>query len=266
MKHLKSSLRDLCQVFDRSVSVRYIAASFVSFDAQRQTSDVWAFMEAKDFDIVGVRQNGSVVGYVHRADLREGTLEQYVRPIDEQFLLDDWSPMLVALELLARFPHVFVVVMGEICGIIVKGDLQKAPVRMWLFGVLSLLEMQFLRLIRTAYPQDTWKGLISENRLAKVEILLQERKHRNEAIDLADCLQFADKRTIVLKSESLRHALGFPSKDKGEELLKALEHLRDELAHAQDIITGRWPQLVEFAQTAEQLLAACEALEPETAS
>ena len=89
-----------------------------------------------------------------------------------------------------------------------------------------------------------------------------DRKHRNEAIDLADCLQCADKRIIVLKSDSLRHALGFPSKGKGEELLKALEHLRDELAHAQDILTGRWPQLVEFAQRAEELLAACETLEP----
>jgi hypothetical protein len=265
MKHLKSSLHDLRQVFDRSVSVRYIAEPFVSFDAQRHAPDVWAFMEAKDFDIVGMRQNGTIMGYVHRADLRDGTLEQYVRPFDEQLLLDDWSPLLAVLELLARFLQVFVVVMGEVSGIIMKGDLQKAPLRMWLFGVLSLLEMQFLRLIRTAYPQDSWKGLISEERLAMAERLLLDRKHRNEAIDLADCLQFTDKRTIVLRSDSLRNALGFSSKGKGEELLKALEHLRDELAHAQDIVTGRWPQLVEFAQKAEELLAACEALEPEAA-
>jgi len=161
MKHLKTSLRDLRQVFDRSVSVRYIAAPFVSFDVQRDASDILKFMESEDFDIVGVRQNGTVVGYVYRADLREGTLEHYVRPFDKQLLLDDWSPMLAVLELLAKFPHVFVVVIGEVSGIITKGDLQKAPVRMWLFGVLSLLEMQFLRLIRTAYPQDTWKGLIT---------------------------------------------------------------------------------------------------------
>jgi predicted transcriptional regulator len=144
MKHLKSSLRDLRQVFDRSVSVRYIAEPFVSFDVQRHAPEVSAFMEAKDFDIVGVRQNGTVVGYVCQADLRDGTLEQYVRPFNEQLLLDDWSPMLTVLQLLARFPQVFVVVMGEVSGIIMKGDMQKAPVRMWLFGVLSLLEMQFL--------------------------------------------------------------------------------------------------------------------------
>lgn len=265
MKHLKSSLRDLRQVFDRSVSVRYIAEPFVSFDAQRQAPDVGSFMEAEDFDIVGVRQNGTVVGYVYRTDLCGGTLEQYVRPFDKQLLLDDWSPLLAVLELLASFPQVFVVVMGEVSGIIMKGDLQKAPVRMWLFGVLSLLEMQFLRLIRAVYPQDTWQEFISAKRLAKAEQLLQERKQRNEAIDLADCLQFADKRTIVLESDFLRHALSLPSKGKGEKLLKALEYLRDELAHAQDIITGRWPQLVALAEAAEKLLAACEAFEPETA-
>lgn len=262
MKHLRSSLRDLHQVFDRNMSVRYIAEPFASFDTQRYAPDVLAFMEAKDFDVVGVRQNGAIGGYVRRVDLRDGTLEQYVRSFDEKLLAEDGSPLLEVLELLARFPQVFVVALGEVSGIITKGDLQKAPLRMWLFGLLSLLEMQFLRLIRISYPDDTWKSMITDKRLIMAERLLQDRKRRNESIDLADCLQFTDKRTILLKSDSLRHALGFHSKGEGKELLKALEHLRDELAHAQDIITGRWPQLVEFAQRAEELLAVCEILEP----
>lgn len=260
MKQLKSSLLDLHQVFDRNMSVRYIAEPFASFDAQRSALDVCKFMEDRDFDIVGVRKNGAICGYVHRDDLRDHTLEQYVKPFDEQLLVDDWSPLLMILELLARFPRVFVVVMGEVSGIITKGDVQKAPVRMWLFGVLSLLEMQFLRLIRTRYTDDSWKDMIKEERLTIAKKVLEDRKYRNEAIDLADCLQFADKRTILLKSDSLRYDLGFSSKSNGEELLKALEHLRDELAHAQDIITGQWPQLVDVVRKAEELLATCEAL------
>jgi len=266
MKRLKLHLRDLHQVFDRGVFVRHLAEPFVSFDAQRHDApNVRAFMEARDFDIVGVRRNGAVVGHVCRADLRDGALEQYVRPFDEQLLLEDLSPMLKVLELLAKFPQVFVIVRGEVAGIITKGDLQKVPVRMWLFGVLSLLEMQFLRLIRAAYPRDSWKGLITEKRFAKAEELLQDRQKRNEAIDVADCLQFADKRDIVLNIDSLWHELRFPSRSEGKEFLKELEHLRNDLAHAQDIITGRWPRLVEFAQRAEELLAACENWKPKAA-
>jgi hypothetical protein len=63
-----------------------------------------------------------------------------------------------------------------------------------------------------------------------------------------------------------RHVLGCTSKGLGKDLLEELEHLRDELAHAQDIITGRWPRLVELAKTAEQILAACEVLKPEPTS
>jgi len=177
-----------------------------------------------------------------------------------------WRRWNYLLELLVGSPQVFIVVIGEVSGIITKGDLQKAPVRMWLFGVLSLLEMQFLRLIRASYPKDTWKELLKDDRLENAEEMLLKRKKRNEAIDLADCLQFCDKKTILLECDTLRNGLDFPSKNKGEELLKAFEDLRNELAHAQDIVTSRWPELVTLAKKAEDLLAACETLEPEAAS
>jgi hypothetical protein len=148
--------------------------------------------------------------------------------------------------------------MGHVSGIITKGDLQKAPLRMWLFGLLSLIEMQLLRLIRTTYPDDTWTQLLSYGRLGKAQQFLEDRQRRNEAIDLADCLQFADKRSIVAKSDSLRAALGFNSKSQADKQLQELEHLRNELAHAQDIVTGRWPDLVRLASSAEHLLERCE--------
>jgi len=107
-------------------------------------------MNGKDFDVVGVRHNGAVIGYVHRSDLRDGALKQYTKPFDEQLLVEDWNPLLAVLDLLIGSPQVFIVVMGEVSGIITKGDLQKAPVRMWLFGVLSMLEMQLLRLSRAS--------------------------------------------------------------------------------------------------------------------
>lgn len=264
MKHIKSSLYDLHQLFDRSVSVRHLAEPFVSFDAQRLATEVQAFMNAKEFDIVGVRDNGVVVGYVERATLKEGTLSQHRKSFDKQLILDEWCPILEALQRLAESSHVFVVAIGEVAGIITKGDLQKAPMRMWLFGVLSLIEMQFLRLIRAAYPQDSWTSFISKDRWDEAKLLLQDRQRRNEAIDLADCLQFADKGEIVVKSDLFCRVFGCISKGEAKDFLKELRYLRDDLAHAQDIITGRWPKIVELAKTAEKLLAACEKIEPES--
>lgn len=130
-------------------------------------------------------------------------------------------------------------ILGQVGGIVTKGDLQKIPVRMWLFGLISLIEMQLLRIIRDYYPDDSWKQkpLISPDRLNKAEDQLKDRRRRNEAIDLADCLQFCDKRDIVLKSDDLCRLIGSDS-TATYELLKSLENLRNELVHSQDIIAG----------------------------
>jgi hypothetical protein len=265
MRHLKSSLRDLRQIFDRTLTVRHVAEPFLTFDNPRSAREIAAFMRERDFDVVGVRRHGIVVGYVNRSELTDGTLEEHVTPF-EHLQVDETTPILDTLRLLRHSPRVFVVVMGHVSGIVTKGDLQKAPVRMYLFGVLSLLEMQLLRLIRSAFPEDSWKPQLSQNRIDKAMGVLDDRRRQNEATDLADCLQFGDKATIVAKCRELRDALGFESASKAETLLSKLQHLRDALAHAQDIVTGHWPELVDLLESAEQILQRAEEFEPPTVS
>lgn len=260
MKHLKSSLRDLRQIFDRTLTVRHLAEPFLTFDGLRSAREIGAFMKGRDFNVVGVRRDGIVVGYVNRSELKGDTLEEHVTPFEGHLQVDETTPILDTLRLLRDSPRVFVVVMGHVAGIVTKGDLQKAPIRMYLFAVLSLLEMQFLRLIRAAFPEDTWKPLLSEGRITKATNVLADRRRRDEAIDLADCLEFCDKTTIVAKYQELwEEALGFPSVGNAQTVLKKLQDLRDDLAHAQDIVTGRWPELVDLLESAEQALQRAEA-------
>jgi hypothetical protein len=127
---------------------------------------------------------------------------------------------------------------------------------MWLFGLISLIEMQLLRIIRESYPGEEWKDLINHHRLSNTNKILSERQSNNTAIDLADCLQFCDKRDIVLKSNEIREKLGF--NNKSEIFLKGLEELRNNLCHAQDIITGNWPNIIDLAIEAENFLHKCE--------
>ncbi len=46
-------------------------------------------MNAKEFDIIGVRDNGVVVGYVERTTLKEGTIEQCRKSFDKQLILNE---------------------------------------------------------------------------------------------------------------------------------------------------------------------------------
>jgi len=216
-------------------------------------------MEERDFDVVGVRRQGVISGYVAREDLVSGTLDDHARIFDVADLLGEATPLVTVVGRLVQTPRVWVSIMGEASGIITKGDLQKSPVRMWLFAVISLLEMQLLRLIRGRFPEESWTAMLSPSRVQKAREILQDRCRRNEAIDLTDCLQFSDKRTMVVKTEDLRRVLGFDSQSEADEQLEELQHLRNELSHAQDVVSGRWPELARLANLAERILERCEA-------
>lgn len=208
------------------------------------------------------------MGYARTSDLTSGNLGDYIIEFLPSDLIDETAPLIEAFSSMRQSPRLFVRTLGHVGGIITRGDMQKAPVRMWLFGLISLIEMQLLRIIREGYAGDTWKQYLSEKRLTSAHNLLAERQLRNEAIDLADCLQFCDKRDIVIKSEKLRTGIGLLSKTESKALLEDLEELRNNLAHAQDIITGQWPKIIDLAEQAELLLQRCEevAISPEMAA
>ena len=264
MKHLKSSLNDLRELFEHSITVRHISEPLASFDADHPAAQVLEFMEEKDYDVVGVRKDGLVSGYVRKEDLslEDGNkVGVHLVTFEPKELLSETIPLVNVFEVLRNSPRAFVLILGQVGGIVTKGDLQKVPVRMWLFGLISLIEMQLLRIIRDYYPDGSWKllGLISSERLDGAEKRLAELRKRNEAIDLADCLLFCDKRNIVLKSDELWQLIGFDSKTSGEKILTSLEtDLRNILVHPQDIITGNWPGIVDLAAQAEEILIKCE--------
>jgi hypothetical protein len=153
---------------------------------------------------------------------------------------------------------VFITVLGHVGGIVTRGDLQKAPVRLWLFGLVSLLEMQMLRVVRERYPTSSWTGLLTEKRLEDARGIFAERQRRNEENDLADCLQLGDKAAILKKDPGLFALSKFPSKQSLEDFFDEVGALRNALAHANDILHGRWPALVELVTNLETLLERLE--------
>ena len=262
MKQLKSSLRDLREILERSFTVRQISEPLASFDASTPIEGVRSFMEKKDYDVVGVRDQGLIVGHARRSDVGARTLAECSSPFDPSALIPDSAPLRDALRVLVDAPYLFVLVLDRVWGIVTRGDLQKVPVRMWLFALISLMEMRFLRLIRECYPENSWTSQLSSERVGEAQRLLALRVQRNEAIDLADCLQLCDKRAIIAKTEILRGPLGFASRTKADDALEPLEKLRDNLAHAQDLKPGNWAELMELAARAEDVVARCETLSP----
>ncbi|MCF4968576.1 hypothetical protein [Nostoc sp. CMAA1605] len=265
MKHLKSRSQDLRSLFENNITIEYVAESLKAVPAEADVMEVLQWMQTQDFDVVGIETGNIITGYIERASLISATVGKcgdYQRVFHPKELIAISTPLMKLLPILQDTPRLFVLDCNQVSGIVTCGDLQKAPVRMLLFGLFTLIEMNLLRLVRIYYPQDTWQKFLKPERVEIAQRLWRESQERNEATDLLDYLQFCDKRELVLHHPELLQQLDLKSKRAGERFLKSAEQLRNKLAHAQNLASGSsWKDLISLAAQMEQLLIRCEEIE-----
>jgi hypothetical protein len=253
-----STIESLRRVFAEGFAARDVAEPLVSFDASTAAAEVAEFMDRRSFDVVGIRKEGAVVGYVQRADLDQSACGMNLRPIERAMTVSETASLADVVLGLADGPRLFLQVLGTIGGIVTMSDLQKPPVRMWLFGMVTLMEMRATRLIELKYPGDSWKQYLSESRLQKAQELLEERKRRNQNLELIDCLQISDKGQIIARSEEIRRMTKMESRRQTEQTIRMLESLRNNLAHSQDIVSCDWETIVRLCREMERVIHGTE--------
>lgn len=257
MKQLKSTLNDLHRLFETGILVQSIASQLECVQVDDPFETAKSIMAEKDFDVLGVRQNGLVVGFLERNSVIGNLCSDVLVPFKPGDLIAESSSLRLPFRKLKSQPRLFILTGDNVDGIVTRGDLQKAPVRMWLFSLVTLSEMQMQRLILSFHPSD-WQEFLKGARLQKAQETFKLRQEKNENTELIDCLQFIDKVTIIIKSPNLRESLNIQNNKKESRMLKEVETLRNDLAHAQDIITGNWPKVAEIAEDLEGFIERCE--------
>ena len=218
-------------------------------------------MHQLDFDTIGIKKSEDepVIGYINSSKLTEGKCGGCTHKFQLSDLISNSTPLIEVLHILREKQHVFVLSGNSFDSIITRADLQKPPVRIMLFGLITLLEMHLTHHIRKLYPDKKWRTKLGPDRIKKAEDLMNMRIERNERLDLTDCLQFCDKMELVLASDKIRKVFGFESKRVGSKILKDVESLRDKLAHSQDIVSGTtWEDIIDLSGNIEKRIQSSE--------
>ncbi len=250
----QGAINSLQYYFRESVCVTAIAEPLVSFDRERPSVEVRDYLLARNFDVVGVRVGGMVVGWSAREDLSTGICAEHTRLFERPDIVQSTDHLADLIHRLSEREQLFVSSLGAVAAIVTRADLQKPPVRMWLFGLVTVLEDSFLKLLKQRYPNQGWRSIITKNRLKHAERLQYERARRNQSLDLESCLHFSDKADILLRDSSVREHLGFTSRRQARESLWEAEHLRNQLAHSHDIVTSSLPAIVNLASRVDRIL------------
>lgn len=258
-----TSLKDLRHLFEQQINVDCLYEPLKSCLQNDDGIYVSSEMQRLHYDVIGVRQDKGqpVLQKLLRIDIGAGKCNSFSRPIEPNEILANSTPLFELLTVLQERAFSFVLVGSTIEGIVTRADLQKPPVRIMLFGLVSLLDMHLSYWIRHLFPNETWRQHLSEGRLRKAMELCDARRRGNEEIDELDCLQLCDKRSLAESSAGLREKFGWDSDEEAVNFLKAMERTRDRLAHSQfDLETGSsWGDIIENVHSIESALSRSDA-------
>lgn len=240
------------RLFTEAFTARDILEPLLSFDGDSVPDLARMLSGRHSVPVVGVRTHGSTVGYLTREDMSDVAAEK-IRPIAAQQTVYLETPLTDLIHILTHFSYCFVKLNDMVIGVIGRRDIEKPVVRMWLFGIIMLIEMLLAKEIRRRWPDGDWEQHVSENRLEKAKELKAERERRGYYPDLLDCLQLPDKLYIMLTESVFMKDMGFASVRAAKRAIRELESLRNALAHGQDITTRDWPPIVRLARRIQLL-------------
>jgi len=177
--------------------------------------------------------------YIRKDDL--------IRPIHDSEVISESTPILDVIEELCKKDHLFVKVKRNITHLVSRSDLDTIPIRIWLYGMISLFEIELKESIISAGIQ--WDNLLSETRLKKAFELFELKKEKNEEINLLGCTQLADVGTIISKTWD-QFSMFFPDELSRKEIISSFNRinlLRDSLAHGQKLHMD-WSNIYSLAK------------------
>ncbi len=254
-----SALKD---IFIDNVTAKSIFEPLLCCSSGSMAEHIRNILKNRGFDVAGVKETeaGEVIGYIVTDELKNGELGKYVKEIEPGLLISDSTPISDIFGALTNRNFAFILYGKCIIGIITKADINKPPVRIFLFGVISLFEMHLNWWINHFYPNNSWRDAIIDHRIKGARAIYEKRKGDNQDLSLLECLQFCDKRDILEQSESFISKFDL-SKTRFDTFVKRVEKIRNELAHSQYSIISNieWSVFIETISQLENFLIASDA-------
>lgn len=150
------------------------------------------------------------------------------RALEDSMLIAAETPIGVFIEY-GQSPYRLVLRHGAIDGIVTRADLDKLPVRLLAFGMVTHMEMLMSNLIERAFPGETWLSHLTDGRQTKTKNkFLTLGEH---STTLLACTDWCDK--IALLSKCTNNELQGLKRDGRE-----IQRLRDKIAHSDTYAHG----------------------------
>jgi len=250
------SLEKIQDALDCSMTADTIAEKLETTGPQTPFRAAIGQMVNNHFDVLGLRDaNGHVRGYVelHKSPTNlTGTCREHCKPFDIERLVSLHTPLKECILRFKEDTRLFVLGTTGVDGIITAADLHKQPVRMFLFSIISLLEMTLSQLIKDNYSDDAWCDKLPKDRLNRAKSTYNAQRKANHDLDLVHCIQLRDK--VDICASEFWHEWGFWDEGKAQRFRTEITELRNGLAHAQEKIWSDINSIISNYEKTENII------------
>lgn len=256
-------LTELYSLLDRSITAGSIAERLKCCPADMYAEEAKQLLRRRSFDIAGVMQteNDLVRGWVDVEELKHGKVEDHAKDFESSSLIVESSSISDVIAMLSEQRHFFVVIGSGLKGIVTRADLNKPPVRMYLFSLISVLEMHLAFWIKKKYCEQDIEKNLTADRMKTAQEFRDSQKALGQELDTIECLQMCDKRDLIVNDKELRYYLNMGSKTNSQSTLRRITDLRDKLAHNHHSLANEdsWKDKIEDLEWTRNFLQISDA-------
>jgi hypothetical protein len=254
-------LEQLRELTEREILVRHIATyELYAPGPEEDAETVRQKMEKLNIDVAPLKEQPYYHRYIVAKELANGHCGKCAHSIDVTMIVAETLPVVDLFEMLQKRPFLFVLQGRSIGGIVTKADLQRVPVRILMFGLITLLEMNLRESIRQRYTNNDWIDMLSEKRKEDVKGLQVERQKKDASIGLLECTQLCDLKEIIACDPLLQKIFAGLSKNQFRNRLERIEYYRNNLAHAQvmdlDLLLYIFLEIKQYLEASDTWLRA----------
>jgi len=220
-------------------------------------------MNKENYDIMPLKENGKLTGYVERNLLEEKKqIQQATQQITVDLIVSADTCVHEMVDLFQRSRFFFVNKGNDLVGLVTYADLDKIPMRTWLYILISQFEFLLLELIKKFCRTRAWLSKLTPERLDKIKNLHDKKMENDTDISLEDCLNLGDMIELLECDSKLRSFVGYKSKSSCKKACSGLDDLRNNVMHPSNSLIKNYAGVKTLCKRIKRLQVSIERIKP----
>lgn len=237
-------LEEILRTLDTGITARSIASTLADpLQVKASASLALKYMKDCKYDRIVVADGECTVGYVDINDLeklkreRGALVEKCVSTFGPDLLISEETPLPVVLHRLQKQSSLFIVGRDGLNGIVTHADLEKQFMRVYVFGLVSLMEQELGQLMESLSSDVVANAIVSEFERNKFDTTFAEKS--SAAVELTPIwyVSLGVKIKLLVQQTHYWQLFGDSPTHARSRLLR-IRDLRDKLDHVKPLITS----------------------------